>query len=116
MNDFTAGAVAMRAMPIGCTASRASENSRCMPSVSLKTHSTIRCRRAARQPELEAAAEGVPEQAHLLDADVVERELQAVERVLERPPLRQREHVGDDDARPVGEQARHGRYVAGFMP
>jgi hypothetical protein len=71
-------------------------------------------RRPACQSELEAAAEGVAEEAHLLDADVVERELQAVERVLERPPPGQGEQVGDDDACPIGEQARH-RQIRGRL-
>ena len=38
----TAVTDAMRTIPIGCTASSASDSSWCMPSVSLNTHSTTR--------------------------------------------------------------------------
>lgn len=61
----------------------------------------------AQQPELEAAAERMTEQAHLLDAHLFERELQAVDGVVERPPARHGEQVGDDDAGPIGEEAGH---------
>ncbi len=99
----------MRTMPMGCTASRANENSLSTPSVSLNTHSTMLAGDRHAKPELEAAAEGVPEEAHLLDADVVERELRQSTAWSNVHRSGHREQVGDDDAGPVGEEARHGQ-------
>ena len=55
--------------------------------------------------ELEAATEGMAQQAHAIDALVVDGELEALDGVVEAPPLRQGEDGGDHHPHPVGQQA-----------
>jgi hypothetical protein len=71
-------------------------------------------REACRQTQLEPSTEGMAEQAHLVRFEIGERELQAVDRVFERPPLRQLQNRRDHDAGAVGEPTGHGHIDAGL--
>ena len=57
-----------------------------------------------RQSQFEAATEGVAQQAHAIDALVVDSELQALDGMVEAPALRQGEDGRDHHAHAVGEQ------------
>ena len=104
-NADAAFGVARRKRRPGCrSASSASPKSRDTASVSEKASSTTRCGNRDGKTELYPPAERVTDQAHAVEAEMVECRDERVEHPLVAPTSSQREEVGHDDPASAGEQ------------